>query len=142
MAALTTDRDTPARDVSFQQEHGLIALSSHQFFKGGIVAVDQADGFLKKGVTSTTLICVGRCEENILTGAGNTRRVKARSGIFKWLNSSAGDAILDDDIGKQCFIVDDQTVALTSGGSTRSVAGIIYGVDSDGVWVATGFPLT
>ena len=32
-------------------------------------------------------------------------------------------------------LVDDQTVAKTNGGSTRSVAGICRGVDSDGVWV-------
>jgi len=142
MAAITVDRDTPARDSSFGMEHGLIALSSHQFWKGGFVVLDQADGLLKKGTTATGLIAVGRCEETFLTGASNTRRVKARSGIFKWLNSAAGDAILDDDIGKDCFIVDDQTVALTSASSTRSRAGTIYGVDSDGVWVATGFPLT
>jgi len=31
--------------------------------------------------------------------------------------------------------VDDQTVALTDGTGARSRAGIIAGVDSDGVWV-------
>jgi hypothetical protein len=32
-------------------------------------------------------------------------------------------------------VVDDQTVAKTNGSSTRSVAGIVRQVDSDGVWV-------
>jgi hypothetical protein len=31
--------------------------------------------------------------------------------------------------------VDDQTVAKTDGSTTRSVAGIVRGVDTDGVWV-------
>ena len=39
------------------------------------------------------------------------------------------------DLGKSCYIVDDQTVAKTSGGATRSLAGKVVGVDVDGVWV-------
>ena len=39
------------------------------------------------------------------------------------------------DIGKDCFIVDDQTVAKTNGANTRSRAGKVFDVDADGVWV-------
>ena len=39
------------------------------------------------------------------------------------------------------YIVDDNTVALTDGTSTRSRAGIIEGVDTDGgVWVRFTLP--
>jgi hypothetical protein len=31
--------------------------------------------------------------------------------------------------------VDDETVAATNGGSTRSAAGTVVGIDDDGVWV-------
>jgi hypothetical protein len=142
MAALTADRDTQERMTGWSSLHGEVGADSTQFYKGGIVALDSADGLVKKGVTATTLIALGRCEENVLTGTTNTRKIKCRSGIYKYLNSTAGDAIAADDIGKDCFIVDDQTVALTNGGSTRSRAGEVYGVDSDGVWVAFTFPMS
>jgi hypothetical protein len=50
-------------------------------------------------------------------------------------NSSDADAISTANIGADCYIVDDQTVALTNGTNTRSVAGKIFDVDSAGVWV-------
>ncbi len=141
MAALTADRDTLEKASGYSQTHAEVGASSTQFYKGGIIVLDQADGLFKKGVTGTGLIAVGRCSENYLTGAGNTRKITARSGIFKYGNSASADLIAADDIGKDCFIVDDQTVALTNGTSTRSRAGKIYGVDTDGVWVAFTFPL-
>lgn len=141
MAALTAARKTESRVVPWSQTCEEQGADSTQFYKGGILVLDQADGKVKKGFVATTLVCLGRSLETVLTGASNTRKIRAESGIFKWLNSSAGDAIAADDIGKDCFIVDDQTVALTNGTSTRSKAGVVFGVDSDGVWVSTSFPV-
>ena len=49
------------------------------------------------------------------------------------------DAIAQADVGKVCFIVDDQTVAKTNGGNTRSPAGIVDGMacrfGGGNVWV-------
>lgn len=143
MTALADDRDTPELASPSGMEHAYQAADSTQFYKGGIVCIDSTDGKLKKGATSTTLVAVGRCEERVLTGASNTRKVRARSGIFRFNNSAAGDLIAADDIGKDCFIVDDNTVALTNGTSTRSRAGEIYDVDPNGqVWVAITFPMS
>ena len=58
-----------------------------------------------------------------------------RRGCFRFANSVAADLIALADIGADCFIVDDQTVAKTNGGATRSIAGKIRDVDADGVWV-------
>lgn len=118
------------------------AADSTQFYKGGLTVLDQADGKVKKGFTATTLICIGVSQENLLTGTSNTRRLKARSGVWgPFANSAAADAIAADDIGKDCFIVDDNTLALTNGTNTRSRAGQVYEVDASGVWVAITFPL-
>jgi len=141
MAALTADKDVAEKFNPAGMEHAIIGTDSTQYYKGGIVCVAQTTGFLVKGATATTLIAVGRCEENFLTGVGNTRTIRARSGVFgPYLNSAAADAIAADDVGKACFIVDDQTVALTDGGATRSRAGIVYEVDAVGVWVSFTFP--
>jgi hypothetical protein len=142
MTALAADRDTLEKSAPFSMLHAEVGASSTQFYKGGMLVLDQADGLVKKGSTATGLIALGRSEENVLTGASNTRRIKCRSGIFKYGNSASADLIAADDIGKDCYIVDDQTVALTSNSSARSRAGKVYGVDTDGgVFVAFTFPL-
>ena len=70
------------------------------------------------------------------TGAAGAASVEYRIGLFLFANSSAGDLITIADIGKACFIVDDQTVAKTDGTGTRSRAGIVDGIEaSGGVWV-------
>jgi hypothetical protein len=54
-------------------------------------------------------------------------------------NSTAGDLIAQADVGTDCYIVDDQTVAKTSGTNTRSVAGKVQEVDAAlGVRVKVG----
>ena len=53
-------------------------------------------------------------------------------GVFYWANSGGSDAISAADFGKACYIVDNQTVALTDASGTRSVAGIVYEVRADG----------
>ena len=61
--------------------------------------------------------------------------VEIEKGIYRFANSTATDAITTADIGNDCYMVDDQTVAKTNGSSTRSVAGKVFDVDSQGVWV-------
>jgi len=61
-----------------------------------------------------------------------------RRGTFRLFNL-ATDAVTAADIGKPCFLVDDQTVAKTHGGNTRSQAGAVIDLDAQGVWVRLGF---
>lgn len=142
MTALAAKRDTQELASPYAMNHAKVGIDSDVFYPGAFIAFDQSDAAFKPAATATDLIAVGRCEEQepITTGAGNTRKIKAKSGIFKWGNSAAGDAIAEDDVGKDCYLVDDQTVALTDGTGTRSKAGKVYQVDSDGVWVLTIFP--
>lgn len=145
MTALAADAPTIVELASgASMPHAFQGTDSTQYFKGGIVCISTATGKMVKGATATTQVAIGRCEENFLTGTSNTRKIKARSGVFgPYANSAAGDAIAADDIGKACFIVDDATVALTDGTGTRSRAGIIYDVDAaGGVFVQFTFPLS
>jgi hypothetical protein len=70
-------------------------------------------------------------------GQAGDKTVTVRPGIYAWANSSGGDAITQAQVGSDCYIVDDQTVAKTDGTGTRSKAGTVLAVDSDGVWVLT-----
>jgi hypothetical protein len=111
-------------------------LAAGVFYKGAIIVFDQSDSKVKPGITSTTCIALGRCEEYVALGS-TVASVKVRSGIFgPFENSASADAIATDDCGKLCYIVDDATVALTSGTATRSVAGTIYKVVDSKVYVS------
>lgn len=68
-------------------------------------------------------------------GADGAITVEVRRGTFRFNNSSAGDLITRAHIGDACYVVDDDTVALTNGSSTRIAAGTIRDVDAGGVWV-------
>jgi hypothetical protein len=61
--------------------------------------------------------------------------VDIEKGIFHFANSADTDEITTADIGSNCYIVDDQTVAKTDGTGTRSIAGEVFDVDAQGVWV-------
>ena len=107
----------------------------------GTIACVNASGLLTKGAVATTLKAVGVAVRRIdnAAGAASAIRGEVEAGVFgPFVNSSAGDAIALADVGASCFIVDDETVAKTNGGSTRSVAGVVWDVTSEGVWVKFG----
>ena len=132
MAALTADRDTKERSGS---KLSLPVAASVTIYAGALVARD-GNGRATPGATATTLLGVGRASQQITNGStAGAVSVEIEKGIFRFNNSSSTDAITTANIGANCYIVDDQTVALTNGSSTRSVAGKIHDVDSSGVWV-------
>lgn len=136
MAALTADRDTLRRDgVQFE----FPVAASTKIYAGSIVCVNTSN-LATKGAAATGLRAVGVAEAmaDNSTGSASDIRVKVRRGVFRFGNSSGADAIALKDVGKICYIVDDQTVALTNGSNARSVAGVVADVDSSGVWVDIG----
>ena len=130
MTALSAARNTPRRDG---RTLDFARAASVTCFPGAIGCLN-ASGLATPGATATTLRAVGRVLRQYTDDAG-TVRVEMERGVFKFGNSTAGDAITNADYGSNVFIVDDDTVARTNGSSTRSVAGICRGVDADGVWV-------
>lgn len=133
MAALSAPRTTPER-TGDKRSAGLAAAT--KIWQGGIACLNAA-GNMVPGSTSTTLKALGRAPSTFDNAAGGAGDVtgEAEAGVFRFGNSSAGDLIAKADIGADCYIVDDQTVAKTNGGATRSIAGKIFDVDANGVWV-------
>lgn len=130
---LTEDRNTKEREGKL---HSGPAAAAKKFFAGAIAAYD-ALGNITPGAAATTLIGAGRVEEQVdnSAGAAGAVNVPFKKGTFQFANSAAADAITRAEIGDNCYIVDDQTVAKTDGGGTRSIAGKIVDVDAAGVWV-------
>lgn len=140
MAALTQDRNTPRFEGDLREAP---VAASQMIHAGALIAVNAA-GNVVRGAVATGLIGLGRAEERVdnSAGAAGAATVRYRPGTFRYANSASADAITAADIGKVCFIVDDQTVALTNGSSTRSPAGAVEGVDAQGVWVRMDAALT
>ena len=133
MTALTAARNTPAR-VGDADAHPVKAATT--VFQGSLVVLDA--GYAAPGRTATGLIAVGRAESTATAVAAGDAVVETRPGTFKFANSADADEITQADVGADCYIVDDQTVAKTHATNTRSRAGKVVAVDADGVWVRVG----
>jgi hypothetical protein len=127
---LAADRNTPMKDGELVS---VPMATAKKVYAGSLVAAD-ANGYATPGATAATLTYLGRAEETVdNTGANGAKSVLVRrKAIFKWKNSGT-DAVVQADLGKVCYIEDDQTVSHTVTG--KSIAGKVIAIDSDGVWV-------
>jgi len=108
-------------------------------YKGSLVAINQA-GNLVPASADASLHVVGMSddEKDNTGGSAGDLSIAPRRGVYYLANSSSTDAVTDADIGRPCFVVDDNTVARTSNGGARPIAGIVEGVDGFGVAVSVG----
>lgn len=106
-------------------------------YKGGIAVL--AAGYVKPGVTATGLIAAGLFIETVdnSAGAAGDTRAHVEEGTFL-LDVSATDPVTQADVGADVYIVDDETIAKTSGTNTRSIAGKLVGVENGMAWVKIG----
>lgn len=133
MVALTSERTGSRREGT---DYSDPVAAATKIFGGGIVCLNAA-GDATKGATALNLKIIGRAKATAdnSAGAAGAINVETETGIFRFANSAAGDLIARADIGAGAFLVDDQTVAKTNGGGTRSGAGTIVDVDAQGVWI-------
>ncbi|NEY89324.1 hypothetical protein [Tabrizicola oligotrophica] len=132
MTALNSGRNTTMRLGDHRIEPMAAAV---KVFMGAIV-MRNAAGHVTKGATATGCIGVGRASDTFdnTTGAAGDLRCEYRTGIFGFANLAA-DLVTQADVGKLCYIADDQTVAKTDGTGTRSPAGYVDGIEGGTVWV-------
>lgn len=129
---LSQDRNTPSRDA---EQFEFPVAAGAVCYAGGIAVLNGA--VVQPGTTATGRRAVGVFEARAdnTGGSAGAIRAKVRRGTFRFKNSASADEITLADVGNQCFIVDDETVAKTNGSSTRSAAGTVRDVDAQGVWV-------
>jgi hypothetical protein len=136
MAALTAERNTPRLGADVNPYDFPIAANV-KIFAGAMVAIDATNKRALPARATATDKVVG-CARETYDNTGGARaafRIRVFSGVFRFNNSSSGDAITQADVGGTCYVVDDQTVAKTDNSSARPAAGKIMDVDSIGVWV-------
>lgn len=129
--SLTADRNTPLKHTDIV----VIGVGAGLIIFGGSMVVVNAAGFAIPGKTATGLTFAGRAEEQVDNRGGVDGAVTVkvhRNRAFKWANDGS---ITQAQMLKTAYIVDDATVAATDSSGTRSAAGRIVGIDTDGVWV-------
>lgn len=141
MTALAVDRTTPRRGESALAElFSLPVAASTKIYQGALVGINESGYAVAGASMDDRTRAIGRAEAQAdnSSGAAGDINVSVRRGVFKFVNSSSNDALSAADVGQECFIVDDQTVARTNIAGLRGVAGLVIGVDTDGVWVECG----
>ncbi len=133
MVALTAPRSTPA---ALGDVRSIPLAADGKILAGAMVQI-AATGFAAMATATIANVTIGRADETAdnAGGAAGAKKVKVRRGVFRYANSAAGDAIARTEIGKPCFVVDDQTVAKTDNAGARPAAGTVFDVDAQGVWV-------
>jgi hypothetical protein len=105
-------------------------------YQGGILCVDST-GFGVKATTAVGIVAVGMldpekaAQPNLdnTNGASGDIIARVAQGVFRFANLAADPITQADAFNGIAFLVDDQTVARSDGGGTRSPAGAIVGVD-------------
>ncbi len=134
MAAATTDRPTRIREGDELSPDVYQAVVIY----GGTMVQKNATGYAVPASATIANTTLGIARHKVDNAAGASGDLKVRTlrnyiGVFG--NSAAGDLITIADIGANCYVVDDQTVAKTNNAGARPVAGKIVDVDTFGVHV-------
>lgn len=145
--ALTKGRKTAKAALPGKLTAGIVAGVT--CFQGGLAIL--ASGYARPGrqgqgadntakaADAATYRAAGVFTETKTGGAANGDvTIDIEEGPWLFKNSAAGAAITIAEIGKPCFIIDDETVAKTNPNSTRAVAGVVRGFEGDQVIVDVG----
>ncbi|ATG73675.1 hypothetical protein AN401_07230 [Zobellella denitrificans] len=131
--ATTKPRNTARRAGVFRAYE----VAANAVINAGAIVVLNASDYADKATTATGLVALGIARSSVdnTGGANGDLVIEVERGYFHLGNSAAADEITLGDIGKPCYLVDDETVALTHATNTRSLAGYVDDVDANGVWV-------
>jgi hypothetical protein len=131
MTALAAEK-TRKREVWKYKQFTL--ASGTKAYKGGLACIDKSSATSTKvvpGTPSSTLVAIGVFRETVdATSAAALVDVDLLTEIEIewWANGTSTDAVAATDIGKDAYVLDDQTVSILSGG--HSLAGRIWAYDS------------
>lgn len=142
MTALALERLTPTAGV--YPSRGTYPIKANVLiYKGALVGLDSAGRAMPANTIANSCVrIVGKASAtydnrtgSTLGGAAGAVDVEVEFGIFQWANS---DSIAAADVGKACYAVDDQTVALSDSSEARCFAGVILEVVDSKPYVFMG----
>ena len=128
MAVLTEGRKITELHVG--GVHYSYSREAAETIYAGALAAQNADGKAVPASDAAGLVVLGRAE----TGANAGFGVVIRKGAYLYNNGEGAEALTGADIGKECFVVDDNTVGKV-GGTNKVKAGTVLDVTENGVAV-------
>lgn len=129
MTALTEDKITTSASV---ETLFLKVAAGAKFFKGGTVAI-QTDGFAAPAANVAGHVTMGSADRGIDNTNGLDGAVEVETQPNNLLRNFVFAAVSPDQswVGKQAFIVDDQTVAIVDPGNAVRAGTVIEIRDTD-----------
>jgi hypothetical protein len=105
-------------------------------YAGEMVALNAA-GYAVPASDTANLRVIGRAEEDVVNaGADGAAKIKVKRGVFKWDNDVTNPVTIAS-VGLPCYVKTSTSVAVAAGPANDIKAGLVFRVDSDGVWVDT-----
>lgn len=135
MTATTENRLTDEKgDSPIARVFPALPVAASTTIRHGVMVGINQSGYLVEVSADPTIRVLGRSEEYVdnSAGAAGAKTCKVKRGIFGWTNSATTLAVADAHVGRLCYAVDNQTVALRNPTGTYPVAGRVYDVDADG----------
>lgn len=133
MTALAADKAVIIADGEWLDypEPSLSIIAADIIYQGAMIAVNTS-GYVAPASADPTLKVIGWSRGRVDNSAGTAgaEKVPICRKPIRLVNSAGVDAITNAHVGEYCYAVDDQTVALTSSGGDRPVAGRVMHVDS------------
>jgi hypothetical protein len=127
MAAQTSERRIREERWSYQT----FTLGTNKTaYKGAIAVFDQSAGVVIPAEEQTDLAPIGVFDETVTT-TGSTKPVVVklfREVVVRWFKNDGTNPVTVNDLGKNVYMVDDQTVSILSTG--RSVLGQAWAVSA------------
>ena len=136
MTALAADRIdnlTSGRDLINMPN----AAASVHIYYGAMVSLDTSGNCRPARATASDKV-LGVCAKSADNSSGSAGAFSGGIDIDRGRTAcmkNSGSSITSAHVGRDCFVVDDQTVALTSNAGARPRAGRIFAVTDDGVFV-------
>jgi hypothetical protein len=135
--ALSADRITRVKEG---KEVAYPVAASTTIYNGGMVAVNTS-GYAVPAATTAGYKVVGVAREQVdnSSGSNGDLLVRVSKGGAYEMENSATNAVAQADVGRICYVEDDETVADENGGSSV-VAGIVDSIDlsTSKIWVSIG----
>jgi hypothetical protein len=125
---LSHDKNTPEINGHKRQ---FILKDNTVIYGGSLVAIDATTGKVEPATKKTGTFCIGIAEKRADTSKGDTS-ITVKTGIFGLFGKS-GENISANHIGRDVYVVDEETVTLAPTGS--SYAGKLFDVSGDIVWI-------
>jgi len=126
---LTSSKTTLRRDA---RQFEATVKTGETVYRGSLTARSAVTGLAETAKADATLTVVGLATDQV-TGDGQAR-VPYERGCYL-VKNDATDPVTAGDIGKTAYVVDDETVSISSDTDARPAAGIVRELDTNGVWL-------